>query len=106
TNYVARHYPWPGRLTALGLGDMSGFRALHPELCVVSYEGGRFPFDDRAFDIVHSNAVIEHVGSDERQLSFLSEVFREGRSGMVWTTNRLFPIETHTLLPFVHWAGK
>ena len=31
---------------------------------------------------------------------------RVGRSGMVTTPNRFFPIETHTLLPFVHWLGK
>lgn len=106
TNYVARHYPWPARVTALGLGDMAGFRALHPDIRTVSYEGGVFPFADGAFDIVHSNAVLEHVGSETRQTGFLRECLRVGRSGMVTTPNRFFPIESHTLLPLIHWLGK
>jgi hypothetical protein len=106
TNYIARHYPWPERITALGLGDMSGFRALHPDIRTVSYDGGVFPFAEGAFDIVHSNAVLEHVGSEERQAVFLRECIRVGRSGMVTTPNRFFPIESHTLLPLVHWLSK
>ena len=106
TNYVARNYPWPERVTALGLGDVSGFRALHPDIHVVSYDGGVFPFPNGAFDVVHSNAVIEHVGSEESQLAFLRECLRVGRSGMITTPNRFFPIESHTLLPLVHWLGK
>jgi len=106
TNYVARHYPWPARVTALGLGNMSGFRALHPDIRTVSYDGGAFPFVDGAFDIVHSNAVLEHVGCEERQAGFLRECLRVGRSGMVTTPNRFFPIESHTLLPLVHWLDK
>jgi hypothetical protein len=106
TNYVAGRYPWPSRLTALGLGNMSGFRALHPGVRVVSYGGGAFPFVDGSFDIVHANAVIEHVGGVEQQDRFLRECLRVGRSGMVSTPNRFFPIESHTLLPLVHWLGK
>jgi SAM-dependent methyltransferase len=106
TNYVTRHYPWPERMTALGLGNMAGFRRLHPEIRTVSYGGGAFPFVDVAFDVVHSNAVLEHVGSEERQLAFLGECLRVGRSGIVTTPNRFFPIESHTLLPFLHWLGK
>jgi len=106
TNYVARHYPWPRRMTALGLGNMAGFQRLHPEIRTVSYGGGAFPFADGSFDVVHSNAVLEHVGSEERQVAFLGECLRVGRSGMVTTPNRFFPIESHTLLPFLHWLGK
>jgi SAM-dependent methyltransferase len=106
TNYTSRHYPWPERMTALGLGNMAGFQRLHPEIRTVSYGGGAFPFTDRSFDVVHSNAVLEHVGSVERQVAFLGECLRVGRSGMVTTPNRFFPVESHTLLPFLHWLGK
>ncbi len=35
TYFVVRNYPWPGQFTALGLGDLSGFRALHPTMKTV-----------------------------------------------------------------------
>jgi hypothetical protein len=106
TNFMVRNYPHRGRITALGLGDLSGFQALHPEVRTVSYEGGTFPFADGEFDIAHSNAVIEHVGSRDAQLHFLSEMARVARAGMVSTPNRFFPVETHTLIPLLHWLGK
>ena len=106
TNYLIKHYPHRGGITALGLGDMSGFAALYPDIPVYSYEGRDFPFPDLAFDIVHSNAVIEHVGSADAQRHFLRELRRVGRSGMITTPNKYFPIETHTLLPFLHWTDE
>ena len=106
TNYLIKHYPHRDGLTALGLGDMSGFAALHPQIPVHSYDGKHFPFADETFDIAHSNAVIEHVGCREAQRRFLSELRRVARRGMVTTPNKYFPIETHTLLPLLHWTDE
>ena len=106
TNYLIKHYPHRKGLTALGFGDMSGFAALNPGIPVYSYDGKNFPFPDRSFDIVHANAVIEHVGSREAQRKFLSELRRVGRSGMITTPNKYFPIETHTMLPLLHWTDE
>jgi hypothetical protein len=61
------------------------------------------PFCDRAFDIVFSNSVIEHVGGPERQRKFATEVRRVGKAYWVQTPNRYFFLETHLLTPFVHW---
>jgi SAM-dependent methyltransferase len=61
------------------------------------------PFDDGAFDVVFSNAVVEHVGGRERQRRFVSEALRVGRRVFLTTPNRSFPIEVHTRLPLVHW---
>jgi hypothetical protein len=106
TNFLVRNYPWPERVTALGVGDLSGFKRLHPEIPTVSYDGGTFPFRDDAFELAHSNAVIEHVGATSRQEAFVAEMVRVARAGMLTTPNRFFPIETHTLLPMLHWLGK
>lgn len=106
TNFLVKHYPWPERVTALGLGDVEGFKRLHPSIRAVSYDGDRFPFPDGEFDVAHSNAVIEHVGSRGQQVRFLAELGRVARRGMVTTPNRWFPVETHSLLPLLHWGGE
>ena len=61
------------------------------------------PFGDGEFDIVHSNAVIEHVGGRRRQEAFVREAVRVGTRVFLTTPNRWFPLEVHTHLPFVHW---
>ena len=56
-------------------------------------------FGDRAFDVVFSNSVIEHVGSYEDQAAMAGEVMRIGRYFYVQTPNRRFPIEAHFYFP-------
>jgi SAM-dependent methyltransferase len=65
-------------------------------------DGCSLPFADRAFDIVFSNSVIEHVGGADAQARFAREIARAGRGYWVQTPNRWFPIETHLLTPIVH----
>ncbi|MDR1740563.1 MAG: class I SAM-dependent methyltransferase, partial [Synergistaceae bacterium] len=51
------------------------------------------PFKDGEFDLVFSSAVIEHVGSFERQTRFISEAARvSGRYVFITTPNRWFPV--------------
>jgi hypothetical protein len=52
------------------------------------------------FDIVFSNSVIEHVGSDERQHAFAATVKRLARRYWVQTPAIWFPVEAHTGIPF------
>jgi hypothetical protein len=66
--------------------------------------GRRLPFDDGKFDWVYCNALIEHVGSFERQYELLKELTRVARKGVFVTTgNRWHPIEFNTGLPLLHW---
>jgi SAM-dependent methyltransferase len=102
-NFFEERYPWPERITALGLHDGAGFRARYPEIPYVQGDACALPFADGAFDVVFSNAVIEHVGGRERQRRFVSEALRVGRRVFVTTPNRRFPVEVHTRLPLVHW---
>jgi hypothetical protein len=57
-------------------------------------------YDDASFDVVFSNGVIEHLGGDPRVQRFATEVRRVGRGYWVQTPAWLFPIESHTGLPF------
>ncbi len=62
---------------------------------------------DNSFDIVHSNATIEHVGSFENQVLFVKEMIRiSKKSVFIQTPNRFYPLEFHTILPFIHWLPK
>jgi ubiquinone/menaquinone biosynthesis C-methylase UbiE len=69
----------------------------------VAGDGRSLPFRDQSFDVVFSNSVIEHVGDEDSQRRFASEVTRVGRSYWVQTPNRWFPVEQHLLTPLVHW---
>ena len=105
-NYFEERYPWPDRLTALGLHDGKRFRERYPRIRYVQGDACALPFEDSAFDIVHSNAVIEHVGGRNRQEAFVREAVRVGRRVFLTTPNRWFPIELHTRLPLVHWLPE
>jgi SAM-dependent methyltransferase len=102
-NFFEELYPWPERITALGLHDGTGFRRRYPGIRYVQGDACALPFGDGEFDIVFSNAVIEHVGGRDRQRRLVAEALRVGRRAFLTTPNRRFPIELHTRLPLVHW---
>ena len=69
-------------------------------------EGVVLPFADDAFDIVISNHVIEHVGSDGEQARHLSElhrVLKPGGVGYLAVPNRWMLVEPHYRLAFLSW---
>ena len=105
-NYLETYYPYPHNITALGIESDDLFKKRYPLIKTVIYDGGVFPFADQSFDIGWSNAVIEHVGDEQRQLLFLSELHRTCRQLFFTTPNRYFPIEVHTRLPILHWLPK
>ena len=105
-NFLEERYPWPERLTALGLHDGARFRERYPGIAYVQGDACALPFADGSFDVVHSNAVIEHVGGRARQEAFVREALRVGRHVFLTTPNRWFPVEVHTRLPLVHWLPE
>jgi hypothetical protein len=107
SNYLEAWYPHKHMLTAVGIDDASFLPAQYPGMRFVQADGLSLPFADDAFDVVHSAAVIEHVGSFARQCGFLRECARVARRAVFVTTpNRWFPVEFHTVLPVVHWLPK
>jgi len=70
-------------------------------------DGRNNNLSNNSFDIVHSNATIEHVGSYKSQLLFIRECIRISKKFIfIQTPNRFYPIDFHTLLPFIHWLPK
>lgn len=105
-NYLEKRYPYPSQITALSIQNVSEFNKRYPLVNTVIYGGGRFPFQDKEFSVIHSNAVIEHVGNHERQLDFINEIARCGERFYFSTPAREFLIEIHTNRPIIHWLPK
>jgi SAM-dependent methyltransferase len=91
---------------------------------VVLEEAGRLPFPDAHFDIVYCSSVIEHVTMPKsdvwamrngrvfrlhaaaHQHAFAAELRRVAHAYFVQTPNRLFPIESHSWLPFIGYLPR
>jgi len=92
--------PFPNddvRITLLNLEDagVSG-----PYVKSVAGDARSLAFDDRSFDVVFSNSVIEHVGNFQDQARMAGEIRRVGHRYFVQTPNKFFPIEPHFFFPF------
>jgi SAM-dependent methyltransferase len=104
SNFLEKLHPHTRMITCAGLGDGRQVRANFPGINFVQVtEGGRLPFPDKNFDIVYSNAVLEHVGGAEERRRFAAELERVGRRAFIAVPNRWFPIEHHTALPLLHY---
>jgi len=91
-------------LTCLSNQDLNPVKKKFKNFLYVIGDARNMKFKDNSFDLTHSNATIEHVGSDKMQLKFISECLRVSRKFVFITTpNKYFPIEFHTKIPFVHW---
>ena len=103
-NYLERWYPYKHRIVAAGVEDASHLERCYPGLVFMPIRAHeRLPFADGAFDIVFSNAVVEHAGSRTQQRAFVDEALRVATRFFITTPNRWFPIEMHTALPLVHY---
>ncbi len=60
-------------------------------------------FEDKSFNLSHSNSVIEHVGNDENIRKFSMESKRIAEKYYLQTPNYWFPIEPHFVTPLFHW---
>ncbi len=107
-NVLERHY-LNRNITASFVEDADpATMARYPDVRFVQLDRNerRLPFADGEFDLVYSQAVIEHVGDREHQVSFLKEMARVGKRIYVTTPSRSFPLETHTFIPFVHYLPR
>ncbi len=101
-------YPYPDRIIggSVDFPMVRQARACYPRARYSVFDGCALPFPDKSFDIVFSNAVIEHIVGAGRQQQFAREVTRVGKSWFVTTPNYWFPLESHYLLPFMQFFPR
>jgi hypothetical protein len=98
-------YPWKDRISAINLSPehVSSIKQLYPDVDAIAGDACELPWPDNYFDVVYSNAVIEHLGTFERQKKMATEIMRVGKTWFVTTPNRWYPFEFHMRLPLVTW---
>jgi len=101
-------YSWNNNVSAINLSSehISLIKQYYPEVDARVGDACALPWEDKHFDIVYSNAVIEHLGSFEKQKKMAAEVMRVGKSWFITTPNRWYPFEFHMRLPFVTWLPR
>jgi ubiquinone/menaquinone biosynthesis C-methylase UbiE len=94
-----------GSITCLNVHPVAWDPSTAPDhrITTILGDGCHLDFADKSFDIVFSNSVIEHVGSNQKQKAFASECLRVGKAIWIQTPAFECPIEPHYLAPFVHW---
>ena len=95
-------------ITCLSDQDCSILEKKYPNIRdFIIGDGTNTDFKDMSFDIVHSNATLEHVGSYNNQIAFVKEALRISKNHVfIQTPNRFYPIDFHTNLPLIHWLPK
>ena len=95
-------------ITCLSNQDCSFLKNQYPNIKnFIIGDGCNNQLKDSTFDIVYSNATIEHVGSYNNQKLFISECMRVAKNSIFITTpNRFFFLDFHTKIPFIHFLPK
>jgi hypothetical protein len=104
SNMLEQLFPYPHNLTCASLTNGQAIERAYPGIThqqITPHEA--LPFADNSFDIVYSNAVLEHAGNRDQQRFFLNELCRVARRRFVVVPNPLFPVEHHTGLPLVNY---
>ena len=101
-------YPYPRRIVAGGYvpGEILAARRYYPQPQYAIFDGCALPFPDQSFDLVFSNAVIEHILGPGRQEKFAQEVMRVGKSWFITTPNFWYPFESHHHLPLFQFLPR
>lgn len=98
-NIFLKYYPYKNKLTCLSNQDCSILKKSIKKIKIIIADALNSKISENKYDIVFSNATIEHVGHITNQLRFIKELYRIGKRYICITTpNKYFPIDFHTKL--------
>tara|TARA_B100001057_G_C22860949_1_gene954491 strand:+ start:1696 stop:2388 length:693 start_codon:yes stop_codon:yes gene_type:complete len=102
-NIFIQKYPFKEKITCLSNQKLILIKNEYPEIKTQVGDGRKMNFNDNCFDVVHSNATLEHVGNHSNQLQLIKECYRVSKKFVfIQTPNRFFPLDFHTKLPLIH----
>ena len=95
-------------ITCLSNQDCNILKEKFPNIKNFIHSDGRSNnISENTYDIVHSNATLEHVGSFNDQIKFIKECIRISKKKIfIQTPNRFYPFDFHTNLPFLNMLPK
>ena len=100
-------YPHKQNITCISNQKLNKLEKFFKKSKLIKCDCRKMSLKSNSFDVVHSNATIEHVGNEKNQAKFLSECYRvSNKFILIQTPNRFFPIEMHTFIPFLHFLPK
>ncbi len=103
-NVFINYYDFKSRLTCLSNQELTLVKKKFPEISTILGDGRNMNIRDDTFDIVHSNATLEHVGDFNNQIKFVKECIRVSKKFVfIQTPNKNYPLEFHTKIPFIHY---
>lgn len=104
SNMLEKLYPYPKNLTAATIENAENLQKLYPKLKAIQIKPGKkLPFKKNQFNIVTSWATLEHVGDENAQRFFLSELSRVGKKVFLTTPYKYCFYEPHSGVFFLHW---
>jgi ubiquinone/menaquinone biosynthesis C-methylase UbiE len=102
-NLFIQLYKYKKNITCLSKQDLKKIKTKYKEINFIIGDALSSNLPDNSFDIVHSNATIEHVGDVSNQFVFLRECLRISQKFVfIQTPNKFFPIDFHTKIPLIH----
>ncbi len=85
------------------LDQVEDRRSRRPSLDLLQADGIRLPFASASFNVVICAQVYEHVDHAERLPAEVERVLKPGGICFFSGPNKVWPVEPHYGLPFLHW---
>ena len=106
SNLFDKEYPYKKMITVASIEDCTNIVKKYSLNRFVKLDGSnKHPFEDKEFDLLHCNAVLEHVGKENQEF-FLNECLRISKKVFLTTPNRYFLLKcTHLFLFFTGCLG-
>ena len=96
-NVFIHKYPYKKNVTCLSNQDCSELLKIYPDIKIFVGDGRSLEFNDNTFDVVHSNATIEHVGSNDNKFKFVKELIR---------VSKKYVFSARACCPWWRWRNK
>lgn len=102
-NIFLRCYPYKNQITCLSNQNCRILKKEFVGIKIITSSALNSNIVTNKYDIVFSNATIEHVGCNSNQLQFVKELNRIGKRYIcIITPNKYFPIDFHTKLILIN----